>query len=47
MNRRQRGSHARLWPLLILVLVCVSAAALIAKSAVDRAVLNTTVIDVK
>jgi hypothetical protein len=47
MNRRQRGNHARLWPFLILVLVGVSAAALVAKSAVDRAVLHADAIQIK
>lgn len=32
MNRNQRQAHALLWPVLILVVAAVSAAALVAKS---------------
>ncbi|MBY0567746.1 MAG: hypothetical protein K2P70_10560 [Hyphomonadaceae bacterium] len=37
MNRAQRRAHARLWPLLVLLLVAVFAAALVAKTRIERA----------
>jgi hypothetical protein len=43
MNRNQRGAHARLWPLLLLILVAVTTAALVVKTQGDRAVRATAV----
>lgn len=40
MNRAQRRAHARLWPLLVVLLVAVSAAALFAKARVERATID-------
>lgn len=40
MNRAQRRAHARLWPLLVLLLVAVFAAALVAKTRVERAAID-------
>lgn len=37
MNRIQRRTHAYLWPVVSLVLIAISATALIAKNDVERA----------
>lgn len=37
MNRNQRRAHALLWPLVLVVLIAVCAAALLAKSRIERA----------
>ncbi len=37
MNRNQRRAHALLWPLLLVALIAVCAAALLAKSRVEHA----------
>ncbi|MBC7767666.1 MAG: hypothetical protein H7124_02660 [Phycisphaerales bacterium] len=44
MNRAQRRAHARLWPILILVLLSVSAAALVAKARIDSAAIEAVAV---
>lgn len=44
MNRAQRRAHARVWPILVLVLVAVSTAALVAKARIEGAAIEAVVI---
>ncbi|MEQ1819015.1 MAG: hypothetical protein ABL871_10425 [Terricaulis sp.] len=44
MNRAQRRAHARVWPVLIVVLLAVSTAALVAKVRIESAAVEAAAI---